>query len=454
MINGDHGTTTSAEDKDAKRKSAFRYTSENSLEISRPVALTWNGRPVVALDIANRFYQLYYITPEGHEVNRQIAAFEVEKVLESFGCPLFVGFEDCAGSAELAERLESAGHVCRRFKATYTRNFNTGNKDDEGDARAIYRAMAIVDRESMKRDAPARALGYMLNSSELLRREARRCTQNLVARLQDENLIIGDGIGMSVLLIAVTDHLKILRPKLPDALWQIYTARCFSELLLIYSLHLRAMETDEDIENYLSSDDTYRRLMTVPCIGPGIAARLVCLVGDSANLPENARALAAYCGLVPWHSGTGGKITMGGLSLRGDPVLKSHLYEAVTAYINRYRKSSLYIERLVAKKGHKRAVFVIANHVMRVAWHALGEKDFVFDQSKSCLEAPSKTGLAKLSRYRSARQKLLKAISGAVKTIENEIESDEIEVKIRKQISGIIDELRLEYGNINGVVDL
>ena len=32
MINGDHGTTTSAEDKDAKRKSAFRYTSENSLE--------------------------------------------------------------------------------------------------------------------------------------------------------------------------------------------------------------------------------------------------------------------------------------------------------------------------------------------------------------------------------------------------------------------------------------
>lgn len=446
MINGSHGTTTCAEDKDRERKSAFRYTSRNSLEISRPVALTWNGRPVVALDIANRFYQLYYITPEGHEVNRQIESRDIEEHLMEFNCPLFIGFEDCSGSAELAERLENAGHVCRRFKATYTRSFNTGNKDDRGDARAIYRAMAIMDRESMKRDAPARALGYMLNSSEQLKREARRCTQNIVARLQDENLVTGECIGLSDLSEAVTVHLKTLRPKLPAELHRIYTEHIFSELTSIYSLYLRVMETEENIENYLASSDVYRRLMTVPCIGPGIAARLVYLVGEPSDLPENPRALTAYFGLVPWHAGTGGKTVTGGLSLRGDPVLKAHLYEAITAYINRYRRTDGYVSGLVAAKGHKRAVFIIAGHVMRIVWHALKDPAFVFDTAKSRLIKPTKTGPERLSRVRSARKKLLSSITASVKTIKEEIDSDKIEKRVRNKITALIDDICQEYG--------
>ena len=73
---------------------------------------------------------------------------------------------------------------------------------------------------------------------------------------------------------------------------------------------------DEEFAASARQDEAARRLATVPGIGPINATALVVAVGDAGAFAR-ARDLAAWLGLVPKQSTTGGRPKLLGITKRG-----------------------------------------------------------------------------------------------------------------------------------------
>jgi transposase len=94
----------------------------------------------VGVDIAKSVMQLHWVDPHSGEIiNKAVkrAAF-----LEHFTNrePCLIGMESCGGSQHWARRLMEMGHQVRLLPVKFVKAFNTGNKNDAADARAIWMA--------------------------------------------------------------------------------------------------------------------------------------------------------------------------------------------------------------------------------------------------------------------------------------------------------------------------
>ena len=107
-----------------------------------------------------------------------------------------------------------------------------------------------------------------------------------------------------------------------------------------------------NIEALAARNDTARRLMTIPGVGPIAATALLAAIGNG-RLFRKARDLAAWLGLVPRQSSTGGKTTLLGISKRGNPYVRRliiHGARSCVAHLNRQRdKLGGWIDRLEAR---------------------------------------------------------------------------------------------------------
>jgi transposase len=128
-----------------------------------------------------------------------------------------------------------------------------------------------------------------------------------------------------------------------------------------------------------------QRLEQVRGIGPLSASALWL---KAAGQPyQNGRHLAAALGLVPKHTGTGGKIRLGGISKRGDRYLRwllIHGARSVVAHLGEKQdRLSGWLRSLVARRGINKAVVALANKNARVAF-ALMHEEQPYDVTKMC----------------------------------------------------------------------
>src|SRR5581483_7946654 len=98
---------------------------------------------------------------------------------------------------------------------------------------------------------------------------------------------------------------------------------------------IEALERDiVDIEKKLvawkKEDESARRLMDIPGVGLLTATAAVAMLGD-AKAFKNGREFAAFVGLVPRQSGTGGRVKLLGISKRGDAYLRTLLIHGARA---------------------------------------------------------------------------------------------------------------------------
>lgn len=79
-----------------------------------------------------------------------------------------------------------------------------------------------------------------------------------------------------------------------------------------------------EIKNIADRDETARRLMTIPGVGPLGATAILAFIGDPARF-RKARDVAAWLGLVPRQHSTVGKQTLHGIAKRGSRYLRTLL---------------------------------------------------------------------------------------------------------------------------------
>lgn len=135
-------------------------------------------------------------------------------------------------------------------------------------------------------------------------------------------------------------------------------------------LQNQVLELDRQVMAWHKSNEASKRLATIPGIGPLAASALVASVGNVSNF-KNGRSFAAFIGLVPKQSSSGGKERLGRISKGGDHYLRWLLLVdglAVIRYAQRHGTRRPCLLQLLQRRTTKIAAVALANKMARIAW--------------------------------------------------------------------------------------
>ena len=113
-----------------------------------------------------------------------------------------------------------------------------------------------------------------------------------------------------------------------------------------------------------------RRLAAIPGVGLLSATAVVATMGDPAAF-RSGREFAAWLGLVPRHSGTGGRVRMLGISKRGDTYLRTLLIHGARTALTCTKAPPQWQLRLASRRPRNIATVALANKNARTAWALL-----------------------------------------------------------------------------------
>ena len=284
------------------------------------------SRTVVGVDTAKRVFQLYWVDMEtGEIVDLRLTR---TKFLEHFAnrAPCLVALEACGGSQHWGRRLRELGHEVRLLPAKMVRPFVGGNKNDAHDARAIWTAVQQpgIKTVAIKTEEQQAILALHRMRQQLVKfRTAQiNCLRGLLTEYGEVMPKGRAGMrrGMAEALARVSERLPAMVVEALREQW----AR-------VSRLDEEIGEIERRLKLWHRDNVASRRIAAIPGVGVLTATAAVAMMGDPAAF-RSGREFAAWLGLVPRHSGTGGRVRMLGISKRGDTYLRTLLIHGPAPY--------------------------------------------------------------------------------------------------------------------------
>lgn len=280
--------------------------------------------------------------------------------------PMRIGMEACPGSQWLARKLRDMGHEALILPAQFVKPYVKSNKNDLRDAEAIAEA---VTRPTMRFVPIKRPEQLDLQALHRVRdRQVNQRTRlicQMRAFLLENGLPVRQGVGLfkrefPALLAEEGNGLSEPMRRLLAGLWDE-----------LRDLEARIAQVTREIKALAERDETARRLMTIPGIGPLGASALIAAVGDGKQF-RRARDLSAWLGLVPRQYSTGGKTTLLGISKRGNGYVRRlfvHGARSCLLHLNRDQdRLGAWLDALSARLPTNKVVIALANKIARIAW--------------------------------------------------------------------------------------
>ena len=230
--------------------------------------------------------------------------------------PCLVGIEAGMASHYVARELVALGHEVKQVPPAYSKPFRHGHKNDFRDAHAVAEA---VERPST-RCVPIKTDGQL--DLQALHRVRSRLIGNRTAVInQIRGFLLEHGIP-------VRQGHRFLRQQLPQILatptnvLSPRMVRIIGELMADWEyLDEQIERVTGEIEALARADESCRRLMTVPGLGPIIASAMVAAIGNGTAFAKG-RDFAAWLGLVPKQMSTGDRTILGRITKRGNRYLR------------------------------------------------------------------------------------------------------------------------------------
>lgn len=330
--------------------------------------------PVIGMDIAKNVFQIHAVDPETGEIER--IKLKRVKVAELFANrqPSLVALEACGGAHHWARTLSAQGHQVKLLPAKHVKAFVLRDKTDARDAQAIWvAAQQLHIREvPVKSEQQQACLALHRMRAQLMKVRIMQ-TNALRGLLYEFGIALPE--GHRILLQQVKQELAQAEDKLPG----VVTQSVLEQLARVDQLQEDIDRIDKRLAALGKQNQQMLALQTVPGIGPLTATALVSSAAD-INTFDTGRQFAAWLGLTPRQTGTGGKIRQLGLSKRGDAYVRTLLMHGARAVIAR-RMQSAWVQSLLARRPYNVVVAALANKLARTAW-AILTKGKAFDQLK------------------------------------------------------------------------
>lgn len=321
----------------------------------------------VGVDIAKHLIQVHFINEHtGEVVDKQLHRRDF-LIFFSNREPCLIGMEACGGSQFWARELGKQGHKVRLMQGRFVKAFVMGNKNDVMDARAIWMAVQQPGKEIAVKTEEQQSVLVMHRS----RRQLVKFRTAQINALHGTLLEFGETIhkGRAALDRELPAALERMKERLPPYL-----------IMLLEDQYNRLNELDsliDGIEKQLISvarqSDTCKRLMDIPGVGPLIATAAVATMGEASAF-KSGREFAAYIGLVPKQTGSGGKVRLLGISKRGDAYLRTLFIHGARAVSLCAKDPGMWVTELMKRRPTSVAVVAMANKLARTVWAIAAHK--------------------------------------------------------------------------------
>lgn len=321
------------------------------------------------IDIGKSQFHVAGLDPAGHLVLR--TKFRRSALLQFFSnVPVAtVAMEACPGSQWLARKLASYGHSSKIVPAQFVKPYVKSNKNDTVDAEAIAEA---ASRPSMRFVAMKRP--DQIDLQALHRARDGLVSQRTALVNQMRGFLLEYGVacrtGVGAFKLDLADTLGDAENDLTPAFRHLLA--CLRTFLTELEDHIE--QFNQEIEAFADRDDTARRLMTIPGIGPLAATALLAATGDAHQF-KRGRDLSAWLGLVPAQYSTGGKSKLLGISKRGNAYIRRLLIHGARSCVvhtdrSRHRWGT-WLDALAGRVHVNKLTVALANKIARMAWVVL-----------------------------------------------------------------------------------
>jgi len=320
------------------------------------------NRTTYGFDIAKNVMQLHWVEIETGEIGRKKLARA--KLSDHFAQlqPVRVVMEACGSAHHWARVLGVLGHQVELLPARQVRPFVRSNKDDAADARAIW----LAAQQSDIRRVPIKSVEQQAVLSLHRMRQhwvsVRTATINALRGLLYEFGVVLPG-GKHAGLKALGAHRAEIDARVPATMQRLVDG----QLATLKDIERGIERLEAEIGAVQKQQAKAVKLRKVPGIGLLGATALAATLGDGSGW-RSGREFSASLGLVPAHSGTGGKARVGHLSKRGDPYLRTLLIHGARAVIEHAKDKPKWLEQLLARRPLNVAVAALANKMARTAW--------------------------------------------------------------------------------------
>lgn len=313
------------------------------------------------LDIAKNVFQVHWVDADSGEIHRRKLARAKTREFFARRQPGRVVMEACGGAHHWARSVAELGHQVELLPPHQVRAFVLGNKDDAADARGIWLASQHQDiRRVPVKTAQQQA---ELSAHRLRSHWVQVRTASLNAL---RGLLYEFGIVLPKGKPAALRWLREQRAQIDAQLPPVMVRLLEAQVQALGQIEEQVHRLDQEIEAVQRSNETAKRLRKVPGIGVLGATALAATLGDGSAW-RNAREFACCIGLTPRHSGTGGKVRMGGISKRGDAYLRTLLIHGARNLV-RVANPPEWIAQLLQRRPFNVAATAVAHKLARTAW--------------------------------------------------------------------------------------
>lgn len=321
---------------------------------------------LLAIDLGKRSFHVHGVTTDGEVISQRVGRAKLMTLVERLD-PAIIAMVACATAHYWAREFVVAGRTVQLINPRFVKPFVRGSKNDAVDAEAVFDAasrpgMRFVPMKTMEQQ-DLQSLHRVRDRLIVQRTSLINHTRGLLA---EYGIIHPAGAALFG---------RRARTGLADAGLSPMAYETFEALLdELDALEERIDRLDRRIRNICRDDETCRRLMTLPGVGPVVATALVASIGDARQF-HSGRELAAWIGLVPRQYSTGGKSRLGGVGRRANHYLRRQLVHGARAVALRLATKtdarSRWFQAVIDRRGFNKGIVAMANKTARMAWAML-----------------------------------------------------------------------------------
>lgn len=328
---------------------------------------------VISIDIAKNIFQVCHLNEHNKvTTNKKVSRNKLLESILNLDSKQVV-MEACYTSNYWGRLFEHHGLTVDLIPPHQVKPFVIGNKNDHNDAIAI----AEASRRPRAKFVAVKSLEHQdIQSLERIRERLVK-TRTALAN-QTRGLLAEYGITLNKSLRSLRSAIPLA---LEDANNQLtVTSREFIQDLYeeLKMLDQRIKDNENTCAQRLADNDDYRRLQTIPGIGPIISRGFICAINNVEQF-KNGREMAAWIGVTPKQHASGDKSTMRGISRRGNQVLRKQLIHGARSVLRwcegKDDPLSLWVQKLLKTKHKNRVVVALANKLARIVWAVLAKNE-------------------------------------------------------------------------------
>ena len=322
--------------------------------------LTTNFSHTVGIDIAKSVFQVHACdTQTGEIIDRQLRR---EQMLEHFAnrAPCLIGMESCGSSQYWARKLTQLGHTVRLMDGKLVKPFVSRNKSDRADAEGIWIALQQNVRAVAVKGETERDIQTLLTMRHRLVSQRTAGVNHVRGLLMEYGQVIPKSLAKFDSM--VDECINALEGDAVPLVIETFR----SIVRQIRESSEQIVQLTKEIRKLARQTRHGDNLESVPGVGVVTMAYMCVLLADPGVF-SSARQFAAYLGLVPMHTGSGGKTMNTRIPGRCNKALRALLVECAHS-VARMRNPSPWVRGILEKKPRKVALIAIANRIARQCW--------------------------------------------------------------------------------------